>query len=50
MVIKYTATRASMQRPTIESVKRKLFTDDDNDASVLQGPAKRLQYDNDAKT
>lgn len=36
---------ASMQRPTIESVKRRLFDDDDDDDDTLVvRPSKRVRY------
>lgn len=41
MLVKYTLRRSSMQRPTIESVKRRLF-DDDNSTNQ---PAKRTRFE-----
>lgn len=42
-------TRAAMQRPTIKSVRRQLFIDDDDDDTFMERSSKRVCY-GDART
>lgn len=40
MLVKYTSKKSTFQRPTLESVKRRLFHDDD----TTEPTAKRVRY------